>query len=118
MCVLVYDNPHLYNMKIHIGKQIQRKCVERKIGTTEFAKNINTTKQNVYAIFKRESIDTSLLLKISKVLRYDFFKVYNDQLNIDELASLTSEQKIIIQDKEIIYLKQLVEVLKFKQKEN
>jgi predicted transcriptional regulator len=102
-------------MKIHIGNHIQKKCTELKLGTTEFAKKINTTKQNVYAIFKRESIDTELLYKISKELRYDFFKLYNDQLNIDELASLSPEQKIIIQDKEIAYLKQLVEILKIKQ---
>ena len=37
---------------------------------------IKTSKQNVYSIFERDSIDTDLLQKISKALEFDFFSYY------------------------------------------
>ncbi len=37
------------------------------------AKKINCDRTNVYKIFRRASIDTALLLRISAVLEYDFF---------------------------------------------
>ncbi|MDP1746187.1 MAG: helix-turn-helix transcriptional regulator [Bacteroidota bacterium] len=63
-------------MKIHIGEKIKSQAKELRIGTTELAKSINTSKQNIYGIFKRESIDTALLQKFCKVLNYDFFTFF------------------------------------------
>lgn len=60
-------------MKIHIGERIKARAKEARIGTTELAKVINTSKQNIYGIFKRESIDITLLQKFCKALNYDFF---------------------------------------------
>ena len=58
---------------MHIGEKIKKRAKELRIGPTELAKMINTSKQNIYGIFKRESIDTALLQKLSKALNYDFF---------------------------------------------
>ncbi len=44
------------------------------ITVTEFAKRINKSRENVYSIFTRKSIDTNLLSKISEVLEFDFYK--------------------------------------------
>ena len=61
---------------MHIGEKIKERAKELRFGPTELAKAINTTKQNIYGIFKRESIDTALLTKLSKALNYDFFTFY------------------------------------------
>lgn len=63
-------------MKIHIGEKIKARAKELRVGPTELAKKISTSKQNVYGIYKRESIDTILLDKISKALQFDFFVLY------------------------------------------
>lgn len=63
-------------MKIHIGEKIKAQAKASRIGATELAKSINTSKQNIYGIFKRESIDTTLLQKFCKVLNYDFFTFF------------------------------------------
>ena len=63
-------------MKIHIGEKIKQRAKELRIGPTELARKINTSKQNIYGIFKRESIDTGLLDKLTKALNYDFFALY------------------------------------------
>jgi len=65
-------------MHIHIGEKIKAKAKELRIGPTELAKMLDTSKQNVYGIYKRESIDTELLQKISKALNLDFFCYYFD----------------------------------------
>lgn len=60
---------------IHIGELIKQKFKEKTNMTiSEFAKQINRTHSTVYDIFKRKSIDTDLLLKISEVLQYNFIE--------------------------------------------
>lgn len=42
---------------------------------TWFALQLNCDRRNIYNIFVRQSIDTELLLRISKILQYNFFKL-------------------------------------------
>ena len=65
-------------MKIHIGEKIKERAKELRMGPTELARLVSTTKQNIYGIFKRESIDSSLLQKFCKALSYDFFSYYSN----------------------------------------
>ena len=60
-------------MSFHIGKKIKEVLYQKGISVSEFAKSINRSRNVVYDIFERESIDTKLLQKISKVLDYNFF---------------------------------------------
>jgi hypothetical protein len=64
--------PPFFITMVHIGKLIDRQ--ERSI--TWFAKRLYCDRSNVYAIFKRQSIDTEQLLRISIILKYNFFKPY------------------------------------------
>lgn len=57
----------------HIGKKIEEVVRFKNIPIVEFAKRVNTTRNNLYNIFRRESIDTDLLCKIGDILDYDFF---------------------------------------------
>ncbi len=61
---------------VHIGKKIQEKLKEARYKKTEFADMINISRTVVYDIFKRKTIDTGLLKKISEVLNHDFFNYY------------------------------------------
>ena len=63
-------------MPIHIGELIRSRAEEKKLSQEELGKKISRTKQNVGDIFKRQSIDTELLLAISSALEFDFFDVY------------------------------------------
>jgi len=64
------------NEKIYIGKHIEEVLKNSRIGVTEFAKTIGLTRNVIYDIFKRESIDTDLLQTISKALNFNFFSLY------------------------------------------
>ena len=68
---------------IHIGSIIKKKFDELGISASWFAKELCCDRTNVYSIFKRESIDTSLLVKISLILKHDFFKYYSQDIGVD-----------------------------------
>ena len=75
-------------MDFHIGELIRERAKSLRIGPTELGSKIETSKQNVYGIFKRRSIDTELLAKISKALEYDFFVDISKALEINAVNSI------------------------------
>jgi hypothetical protein len=66
-------------MKLHIGKEIESRYKESGIKLAEFARRLNTSPRNVYAIFERPDIKTDLLQKIGEVLKFNFFGLYTQQ---------------------------------------
>ncbi len=102
-------------MKIHIGEKIKERSKELRIGPTELAKIVSTSKQNIYGIFKRESIDTSLLQKFCKALNYDFFTFYiNPKLSptTDVISKKSKQYSIPETDNQLMDLKEKYELLK------
>lgn len=61
---------------VHIGEKIQNRIQEIGISKSEFARRINKARQNIEIIIQKKSIDTQLLLEISKALDHDFFQHY------------------------------------------
>jgi len=66
------------NKEIHIGRLIQGKLKEDGRTVSWFARSINCERSNAYKIFKKPNIDTELLIRISKILKYDFFKLFSE----------------------------------------
>ena len=108
-------------MKMHIGKIIKEAVKTSGMPVTEFAKKINYSRRNIYSIFGKESIDTSLLAKISQVLEKDFFvhynsssKKYSQPMQVAEPSGEKeySENRIRELIKEIEYLKEINMLLK------
>jgi len=59
---------------IHIGTIIKEKLKEKSMTITDFAYKINRERTSARDILKRKSLDTELLITISKVLDYDFIR--------------------------------------------
>lgn len=80
--ILIMRNKKFYNFAImslqnvHIGQEIKKVFDESGIKMQAFADKIFYSRQNVNGIFKRSSVDTDLLIKISNALNFDFFKFY------------------------------------------
>lgn len=72
--------------QINIGEEIQKEMENQNIGATVMAKKIDTNRRRIYRILEKNSIDTDLLFKVSKVLKHDFFKLYSDKLSENEAA--------------------------------
>lgn len=67
-------------MMVHIGKEIKTVMDRRKVTVTWFAQQLDCSRTNVYKIFAKDHIDTSLLLRISRIIGYNFFQSFNAQL--------------------------------------
>ncbi|MBU0488575.1 MAG: helix-turn-helix domain-containing protein [Bacteroidetes bacterium] len=70
-----------------VGKFIREKVKERGMSNAEFARRINTHVRNVYDIYERESLDTTLLSTISQVLEYNFFAGIYQPAGSDDAVS-------------------------------
>ena len=62
---------------IHIGQLIKQEMQKQGRKSSWLAKELNCTRYNVYKIFERRYIDTDLLLRISFLLKVDFFIIYS-----------------------------------------
>lgn len=72
---------------LHIGQRIRAELERQGRRSSWLAERLCYERSNIYGIFKRKSIDTDLLLRISQVLGTDFFSDYSR-----ELAKKTSPQ--------------------------
>lgn len=61
---------------IHIGKIIRKTLREQGRSVTWFARQLPCDRSTVYKIFKKESIDTAILQKISEILNENLFEYY------------------------------------------
>ena len=65
---------------IHIGQQIQKQVDEQGLTTVWLANELGCHRTNLYKIYDKPTIDTGLLLRISRILNYDFFSLYSEEM--------------------------------------
>lgn len=65
---------------MHIGQLIRQQMEAQGKTTSWLARELAYCRTNVYKIYDKKSIDTDLLLRISRLLRYDFFEVYSREM--------------------------------------
>lgn len=69
------------NLKdIHIGQKIEIAVTERGIEMSRICNFINATKVDVLKMYQSKSLDSEVLLRWSKLLEYDFFRLYSQHL--------------------------------------
>lgn len=68
--------------EIHVGSLIKEELKRQERSISWFARKLYCDRSNVYDIFKRESVDTELLLRISLVLKRNFFLLYVDEFEL------------------------------------
>lgn len=95
---------HLKHQFMKLGEIIKKKVEESGLKVSAFAQKINVSRNNVYDIYDRETVDTGLLFNISKVLDYDFFQ-HLDPLN------LRGQQQNLLNEPEVKYVLKREEIL-------
>ena len=65
---------------MHIGHHIESVFREQGRKVSWFAAKLCCDRRNIYKIFERDSIDTALLERISKILKHNFLKDLSDEL--------------------------------------
>lgn len=65
---------------IHIGSLIKSKVEEHQISMERISGFFESTEEEVEQMYHANSMDTDMLLKWSKLLRFDFFRFYTGHL--------------------------------------
>lgn len=65
---------------IHIGKMIESLVTERGIGLPRICNFLKSTEEEIHKMYNAKSLDTEMLLKWSKLVEYDFFRIYSQHM--------------------------------------
>ncbi len=65
---------------IHIGSYIKLRVNELNITTDRICSFLNTDEQGIQEMYNSYSLDAEVLLRWSKLLKYDFFRLYSQHL--------------------------------------
>ncbi len=66
--------------EIHIGKLLQKKVKEEKIEISRICNFFNLSERDIDDMYQSISLDINIVLKWSKLLQYDFFRLYSQHL--------------------------------------
>ncbi|SDP10064.1 hypothetical protein SAMN05428975_0306 [Mucilaginibacter sp. OK268] len=98
-----------------VGEFVKEIAESQNLKPSDLGARINTSKQNISDIYKRNTIDSELLLTLSKALNYNLFSYYDDkepivgfrnaethewQVKIDNLTYALSLKKDLLNEKE------------------
>ncbi|MBQ8917038.1 MAG: XRE family transcriptional regulator [Alistipes sp.] len=59
--------------RLSIGSLIENELRHQERSITWFARHLACDRRNIYRIFRKETLDTALLMRISVILKHDFF---------------------------------------------
>lgn len=98
---------------IHIGQMIKERVAESEMETLRICNFFNCTEDEVIEMYQQENLPTDILLKWSKLLEYDFFRIYTQHLilyappSAKEQDSKT-EKSSLPQFRKNIYTKEII----------
>ena len=75
---------------IHIGHLIREQLKADDRSVSWLAREIHCTRNHVYKIFNKPSLDGDLLLKISNAMNYNFFQFYTAEF-VENIKARTGE---------------------------
>ncbi|HBV16398.1 transposase [Chryseobacterium carnipullorum] len=103
---------------IHIGKYLQTRVGDLQMSQDRIVNFLSATDEEIQSMYQSESIDSYHLLRWSKLLEYDFFRLYSQHLI---LYSAPSKQEISASKKNIsgslpifrkhIYTKEIIDFI-------
>lgn len=67
-------------MAVHIGKEIKKVFVERKMTVVALSRELGCHRTNIYRIFDSPTVDSGVLSRLSVILDFDFFKLYSEEI--------------------------------------
>ena len=103
---------------IHIGKMIENTVAESRIEISRICNFFNCTEDEVIEMYQQENLPTDILLKWSKLLQYDFFRMYTQHLilyappSANEKRSKKEDKKQTVpQFRKNIYTKEVIDFI-------
>ena len=66
--------------EIHIGQMIEKRVAESGIEISRICNFLKCSEEELEKMYQAKSLDTEVLLRWSKLLEYDFFRIYSQHL--------------------------------------
>ncbi|WP_379970153.1 transposase [Epilithonimonas sp. UC225_85] len=88
----------------HIGSLIRQGVTEREIKESRICNFLKCSEQEIQQMYEAKSLDTEILLRWSKLLEYDFFRIYSQHLILYSPQGNTNYNDA--QDKKLVSLPQ------------
>jgi len=100
--------------EIHIGELIRKIVKEDQLDPYKICSYLEIPETELTKIYHSRSLDGELLLKLSKVIKYDLFRIYSQHLllyaptNNNQIASRKGDSEIPVFRKNI-YTKEIID---------
>ncbi|KFF11023.1 helix-turn-helix domain-containing protein [Chryseobacterium soli] len=101
---------------IHVGFFLEQRVNESQIEITRICKFLDCDERDVKRMFQSKNLDCDLLLQWSKLLKYDFFRLYSQHLILYSPQSakdfdISSKKTNLPQFRKNIYTKEIIEFM-------
>lgn len=103
---------------IHIGERIKQKINESGISNSRICNFMKCGEKEILTMLNSEKMDSELLLKWSKLLEYDFFRMYSQHLilytsaeTLQNIQKKSSGQSLLPQFKKNIYTRETIDFI-------
>ena len=78
---------------IHIGHLIREQLKADDRSVSWLAREIHCTRNHVYKIFNKPSLDSDLILRISNAMNFNFFQYYTAEF-LENIRKRTGEENL------------------------
>ncbi len=100
---------------IHIGSLIQQSVLENNIEISRICNFLKYSEEDIVLMYNSKSLDTELLLRWSKLLEYDFFRIYTQHLILFAPPTSLKQEKTgktsLPQFRKNIYTKEVIDFI-------
>ncbi|GEN75363.1 transposase [Chryseobacterium hagamense] len=103
---------------IHLGKLIKARVQEKEMNVRKVCRSMKITEEQLYEIYESKSLDSEQILSWSKLLNYDFFRIYSQHLILysppasDKTDENTKEEKSSLpQFRKNIYTTEIIDFI-------
>lgn len=103
---------------IHIGSLILKRVTELNIEIDRICSFLKCSEIEIQQMYEAQSLDTEILLRWSKLLEYDFFRIYNQHLilfaphgNTIHNHTLNEKKSVLPQFKKNIYMREVIDFI-------
>lgn len=99
---------------IHIGILINKAVTESGIEMSRICNFFNCTEDEVIEMYQQENLPTDILLKWSKLLEYDFFRIYSQHLILYapvKSENPNREKSLLPQFRKNIYTREIIDFI-------
>lgn len=66
--------------ELHIGQMIEKRIEEKGIEMFRLCRFFKCSEDEILNVYSSKSLDTEVLLRWSKLLKYDFFRIYTQHM--------------------------------------